>query len=60
MRYLLVACLLLAACDGPQFSCIDGVKYLRRNDMWEMVDAAPAHKGITPTPCKPSNPEGGK
>jgi hypothetical protein len=61
MKYLLIACALLAACDGPRFACIDGAMYLKapgEGGVWRMVDAAPAHQGITPIPCKQSNPEG--
>jgi len=61
MKILIAACLLLAGCDQiPTYKCIDGNLYQRMggpDKPWSGVDAAPSHKGFTPTPCKPADTE---
>lgn len=59
MKIIIAACLLIAGCDGQSiYKCVDGTLYARvGKEAWRGVDAAPAHKGFTPTPCKPADTE---
>jgi len=55
----LLACvvlLFLTGCARQETKCVDGFLYQRMfpTDPWTMVDAAPNHQGITPTPCLPN------
>lgn len=59
-----ILCLSLFGCDSYHYEekCVDGKTYFRTDPQhaWKLLDAAPNHKGITPTPCVMAPTQGGK